>query len=105
MDLLKYILLICLAPIWIPFAKELWQEFLLAMRGEGGLFNPPPGPLDRKKLEEELAGEELRVVNEELPSFTRPDPGAPKAPLPGTGPQTGIIRRPFAQGTKQGFRR
>lgn len=105
MDLLKYTLLICLAPIWVPFVKELWQEFLLAMRTEGGLFKAPPSPMERKKLEEELEGEEMRVVSEELPTFTRPDPRGVRAPLPGTGPQTGIVRRPFAQSSGRGFRR
>jgi len=105
MEILKYILLICLAPIWLPFMKELWGEFALAMRREGGIFKPPPGPLARKKIEEDLAGEELRQVSEELPSLNRPLVTGPKGPIPGGGPQTGIVRRPFTQKIRAGFRR
>ena len=105
MDLLKYILLICLAPIWLPFVKELWQEFTLAMRGDGGIFNPPPSPIDRQKLDAELAEEEISQVNQKLPTFTRPGVGEPRGPLPGGGPQTGIVRRPFTQQARSGFKR
>ncbi len=105
MEILKYILLICLAPIWLPFLKELWGEFSLAMRSEGGIFKAPPGPIAKRKLAEELAGEELRQVSEELPDRNRPKVPGPKAPLPSGGPQTGIVRRPFTQKVKVGFRR
>ena len=35
MEFLKYIVILATAPIWLPFAKELWGEFLLAMRADG----------------------------------------------------------------------
>jgi len=105
MDFLKYILLICLAPIWLPFVKELWQEFTQAMRGDGGIFKPPPGPIEREKLEAGLAEEEISQVNQELPTFGRPGANQPRGPLPGGGPQTGIVRRPFTQKVQSGFRR
>ena len=54
MEFLKYIVILVAAPIWLPFAKELWGEFLLAMRADGGLVKPPPGPVERKRIAEDL---------------------------------------------------
>lgn len=105
MDLLKYVVILALMPIWLPFLKELWGEFLLAMRSDGGLAGSDPSPMARKKLEAEIAGEELRVVHEPRdPAFRRT--GTTRASKAGAGPQTGIVRRPFSPTPerRKGFR-
>ncbi|MDA0948373.1 MAG: hypothetical protein O2799_07620 [Planctomycetota bacterium] len=103
MEFLKYIVILATAPIWMPFAKELWGEFLLAMRADGGLLKAPPGPVERKRLQEELKGEELRVVHirKEDRRFRRPEETA--RALQGVGPQTGIVARPFRDRSKRSF--
>lgn len=64
--ILKWTLLLGSMPIWGPFAKALWEEFKLAMRGDGGLSGPAPGPLERRRIDAELAREEPRQVHELL---------------------------------------
>ena len=95
MEFLKYIVILATAPIWLPFAKELWGEFLHAMRADGGLVKPPPGPVERKRIAEELQQEELRVVHirKEERRFRRPEETARS--LQGVGPQSGLVARPF----------
>lgn len=54
---LKLLLLMLSAPVWIPFVKELWREFNLAMREDGGLFGPIPHPRKAKEIREQIAKE------------------------------------------------
>lgn len=61
--LVKYTLLLLSSPIWLPFVKELWAEFQLAMREDGGLWGPSPTPRMRKEISEQLAREPLRQVH------------------------------------------
>lgn len=64
--LLKYVVLLATLPIWGPFAKALWEEFVHGMRADGGLVGPDPGPRQRKEIEEQIAREEPRQVHELL---------------------------------------
>ena len=109
-ELLKYGLLLGSAPLWLPFAKALWEEFLLALRADGGLTGPEPTPRERRAIEEELAAEgEYSQVHEPLAHLagTRPQgrtparggrasapPLRPAAPR-GGGPQLGATKRTF----------
>lgn len=65
-DILKYVLLIAAAPIWLPFAKALWEELNDALRPDGGLFGPEPTQAKREKILDEIAREDPRVVHEPL---------------------------------------
>jgi hypothetical protein len=65
-DVLKYVLIIALAPIWLPFVKALWEELNDALRPDGGLFGPEPTQRRREEILDEIAQEEMRVVHEPL---------------------------------------
>lgn len=64
--LIKYLLILTTAPLWFPFAKALWEEFTAALRLDGGLFGDSPSRRQRELIEEEIAREEPRIVNETL---------------------------------------
>lgn len=66
LTLLKYTVLLATFPLWGPFAKALWEEFVYAMRADGGLTGREPGPRERKEIEEQIAREEPRQVHELL---------------------------------------
>jgi hypothetical protein len=65
-EILRYVLVLVLLPLWIPFLKALWGELLRAMRPEGGLFGPLPRKDQREQIEREMEGEESPVVDEPL---------------------------------------
>ncbi len=65
-DVLKYIVLIVSAPLWLPFAKALWEELNDALRPDGGLFGPEPTQRKREEILDEIAREEPRLVHEPL---------------------------------------
>tara|TARA_R110002126_G_scaffold10067_19_gene45153 strand:- start:272 stop:619 length:348 start_codon:yes stop_codon:yes gene_type:complete len=105
--LLKWLVLLGSMPIWLPFAKALWSEFMLAMRPEGGLFGPIPSPVERKRIEEEMLREEPRQIHETLAHARQTKFGgrsaAGKAEAAPTqrgasraGPQSGGQRKPFS---------
>ena len=66
LTLIKYLLVMATAPIWFPFVKALWEEFRDAMRVDGGVFGDAPSRRHRDLIEEQIAREEPRVVNETL---------------------------------------
>lgn len=113
-ELVKYILALATLPLWGPFAKALWDEFLLALRADGGLSGPQPTPRERSRIEEEIeATEEPRQVHEPIAHLRTgptgpssrgratapPGPAAPRRPV---GPQTGTRRRAFARADGRG---
>lgn len=61
--LIKYTLLLVTTPIWLPFIKELWREFRLAMREDGGIWGKDPSPRERQRIVDKLAREPLRQVH------------------------------------------
>ena len=65
-DILKYIVLILSAPLWMPFARALWEELNDALRPDGGLFGPEPTQRKREEILAEIAREEPRLVHEPL---------------------------------------
>ena len=106
-EAIKYVILFASVPIWGPFAKALWDEFLLALRADGGLTGHEPNRRERAAIEEEiLASGELSQVHEPI-AHVRPGTaggrpaggaGAPArsgGPQRGAGPQVGGQRRPF----------
>lgn len=90
LTLLKYVILLATLPVWGPFAQALWEEFVHAMRVEGGLWGPEPGPKERQELEEKIASEEPRQVHELLAhQRKRMQAGESSAPPEALGSPTG----------------
>lgn len=69
--IVKYLLLFLSAPLWLPFAKALWGEFLKDMRPDGGLVGPIPTPVQRKEIERRISREFPSQVHEPKPSYRR----------------------------------
>jgi len=105
-DFLKLGLILVTFPLWGPFAKALFEELQAALRPEGGLFGQRPSPRQRKAIEAEIEGEEMRQVHEPLAHLrgqtghrpgrhagARPPAAGQRAPT--AGPQAGAGRRAF----------
>ena len=87
---IKILLLMISAPVWIPFVKELWREFNLAMREDGGLFGPIPHPRKRREILDEIAQEppaQIHIPKGHLGIRRRQ--AAPPKGKPQPGPQAG----------------
>ena len=87
---LKILVLMLSAPIWIPFVKELWREFQLAMREDGGLFGPIPPPRKVREIREQIEQEpspQIHILKGHLKMRKRTG----EAPMarPQGGPQAG----------------
>lgn len=66
-DLLKILLVLLSAPFWMPFAKALLDEFIAAMRQDGGFEGPTPSKTRRAEIQAEIDRKEPpRVVIEPL---------------------------------------
>lgn len=73
--LLKILVIILGAPLWMPFLRALWEEFNEALREEGGLLGREPNPKELERIE--------------LSEGVRPDP---------------LVHEPWAEG-RRGSRR
>ena len=62
-SLIKYTVLLVGIPIWLPFVRELWFEFNLAMREDGGLWGQAPTPRERQRITDQIAREPLRQID------------------------------------------
>lgn len=88
-ELLKYILLLGSIPIWGPFAKALWDEFLRALRADGGLNGPEPTSRERKNIEARIATEEeSSQVHEPIANRRGGAGGWSTPPRPGSTPRS-----------------
>ena len=65
-EILRYVIVLVSAPIWVPFLRMLWRDFNASLREEGGLFGRPPTQLERERdpalrepLEPQLVSEEI----------------------------------------------
>ena len=102
-ELLQYLLLIISMPLWAPFIRALYQEFVMALRADGGLFGPVPSPMERKVIERDLAGEDLRQVHEPLAHHGQGQAetsGRNPGNRPHPGPQAGNGPRRFRSPTR-----
>ena len=109
-EVLKYILLFGSMPLWVPFAKALWEEFQLALRADGGLAGRELSSRESETVEREIAAtEEMSQVHEPI-AHLRPGRGqaalgrrGPAAVQPGqgrgAGPQSGQLQRGFSRAT------
>lgn len=97
--ILKYVLLFGTAPIWMPFAKAVWTEFLDSLRMDGGLWGPTPTPLQQEEIRRQIEREMPHQVHEAKSSYRqagnasaatsrRSQPSGSRGG-PGAGPQSG----------------
>ncbi|MDF1837537.1 MAG: hypothetical protein P1V35_06705 [Planctomycetota bacterium] len=90
--LIKYTVLLIGIPIWLPFMRELWLEFNLAMREDGGLWGQTPTPRERQRIVDGIAREPLRQVHLPKGHLGIRRKSAAQGPLP-SGPQAGGPRK------------
>ena len=65
-DILRWVLLIGAAPIWIPFLLTLWKDFNNALRLDGGLLGSPPTGRELEAVRKELAEQPEVLVSEPI---------------------------------------
>lgn len=65
-EVLRMVLLIGAAPIWIPFFFTLWRDFNDALRLDGGLLGSPPTGRDLEAAQRELAEKPDVLVSEPI---------------------------------------
>ena len=65
-DIVRYLIVILSAPIWVPFARMLWKDFNAALRREGGLLGRAPSPLELQRMDAQGAPEVSRLVSEPI---------------------------------------
>ena len=63
-DILRWLILIGAAPIWVPFLYTLWKDFNSALRHEGGLFGRAPSEVEKQRLDARAAREPDPLVSE-----------------------------------------
>ena len=86
-EILRWVLMIGAAPIWLPFMLTLWKDFNDALREDGGLIGEPPSPAELEVIRKEKAMQPEMLVNEPIvrPGDRRkPRLGGSRA-APGTG--------------------
>ena len=65
-DLVRYLIVILAAPIWVPFVLTLWRDFNAALRREGGLLGRAPSALELRRLDAQGQPEISRLVSEPI---------------------------------------
>ena len=95
-DVLKYVLLFGTAPLWLPFVKAVWAEFIDSLRMDGGLWGATPTPVQREEIRRQIEREMPRQVHEPKASYRQsgkaksgPRQPAGRSGGPAAGPQSG----------------
>jgi hypothetical protein len=65
-DVLRWVILLGAAPIWIPFLFTLWRDFNHALRMDGGLLGSPPTGRELEAVKRELAERPEVLVSEPI---------------------------------------
>ncbi len=63
-EIVRWLLLIALLPIGVPFVKTLWKDFNGALREEGGLFGRKPSARELEEIEATRKNEPETLVSE-----------------------------------------
>lgn len=109
---LKYTLVFATMPIWLPFAKVLWEEFSKDMRPDGGLYGPIPTEAQRTEILYRISREFPSQVHEPKATYRKgaaaaiarhnereeakkKSKGGSANKDPQAGPQSGGSRRSF----------
>lgn len=73
-ELVKYCLILAMAPLWVPVARTLWAEFKDALKEDGGLSGPTPSLRERERMVEERRLRADPLIHEPLAGSNRPIP-------------------------------
>jgi hypothetical protein len=65
-EILRWVLMIGSAPVWLPFLLTLWNDFNEALREDGGLIGEPPSPSELAIIKKEKASQPEVLVNEPI---------------------------------------
>jgi hypothetical protein len=65
-DIVRYLIVILAAPIWVPFVLTLWRDFNAALRREGGLLGRSPSALELQRMDAQGEPEISRLVSEPI---------------------------------------
>ena len=65
-EILRWVLMIGSAPIWMPFLLNLWNDFNDALKEDGGLIGEPPSPSELEAIRKEKALKPEVLVNEPI---------------------------------------
>ena len=65
---IKMLIILAMAPFWVPVLKALYEDFEAALWREGGLFRRPPTNEELAELERKYRNWKSPLVNEPLPS-------------------------------------
>lgn len=87
-DILRYVILLAAAPIWVPFLRVLWRDFNEALRPEGGLLGQALSPRELERLERE-SPIDSRLVSEEIVTPEKRAKTRMKTPTAGPAPREG----------------
>jgi len=93
-ELLRYLIVLLTAPIWLPFVKALWQELERALRDEGGMFGRVPSLAEKERIEAANALLEDPLLSE--PRLAPGERAGSRSRAAGTGRALGPARRPVA---------
>jgi hypothetical protein len=88
-EILRWVLMIGAAPIWLPFLLTLWNDFNDALKEEGGLIGEPPTAAELEIIRKEKALKPEVLVNE--PIIRAGDRRTPR--LGGRGPAASTVRQ------------
>ena len=67
----KYTLLIASSPIWMPMARAMLEEFLWAMKPDGGIWGPIPTDAQRAEIVRKMRREAPGQVHEPKATYRR----------------------------------
>lgn len=90
-EILRWVLMIGAAPIWLPFLLTLWNDFNEALKEDGGLIGEPPTAAELVIIRKEKALKPEVLVNEPIVR-----PGDRRTPRLGatTGPASTVRTNP-----------
>jgi hypothetical protein len=63
-DILRWVLLIGAAPIWLPFLRLLWKDFNRALADEGGILGRAPTATEAERIRREKLSDPEILVSE-----------------------------------------
>jgi hypothetical protein len=65
-EILRWVLMIGAAPIWMPFLLTLWNDFNEALKEDGGLMGEPPSASELEIIKKEKLLKPEVLVNEPI---------------------------------------
>ena len=108
-DIFKIFLILCTAPLWLPFVKAILKELNDALVDEGGLFGRPPTEIELRAVRKDpnLSPSPLQSRDRDPDDPTRArggEQGAGRRPG-ASAPSTATSRRSAGSAPQSGFSR